>query len=140
LNPRDIPLERVIVLNHHAQDALFRFYVGHLLGVRKAQEASLPNALKRAYNQQRFFMRSFSARPLYHFTRLSNKIAAGRLQLWHSLFYPEEVAPQSFRVTDRLKELTLGDATFSYAWLNDCKQAATDAAVQQINAALKTFC
>ncbi|UCG80808.1 MAG: zinc dependent phospholipase C family protein [Desulfobacterales bacterium] len=140
LCPRQVHLEHLIHLDERTQETLFRFYVAHLIEVDNAREAYFSNVLKKAYHQQRLFLRMFSTRLLYHITKFSNKIVAGRLWAWHILFYPEEVKPKNFPVLDKIRLNSLSDNSFFDRRLMAYKETASNEAIQHINVALKTFC
>jgi hypothetical protein len=97
------------------------------------------DALKRAHDQQRLFLKLFATLPLYHIMKLSNKFVAGHLGVWHSLFYPKDGEPQSFPVLDKIRLNSLGDESLFDGVLQACRKAASSEAICHINIALKTF-
>jgi hypothetical protein len=139
MGPRQIHLGHFVQLDERTKYTLLRFYVAHLIEDDKAPDPSLLNALKRAHDQQRLFLKLFATLPLYHIMKLSNKFVAGHLRAWHSLFYPKDGGPQSFPVLDKIRLNSLGDESLFDGVLQACREAASNEAISHINMALKAF-
>jgi hypothetical protein len=138
MTPRQIHLGHFIQLDESTKYSLFRFYLDHLIEDHKA-DPSLLNALKRAHDQQCLFIKLFATLPLYHIIKLTNKLVAGRLLPWHSLFYPEEVGPKTFPVLGKMEVSSLRDERLFDGELEACREAASNEAISHINMALKAF-
>jgi hypothetical protein len=138
MTPRQIHLAHFIQLDERTKYSLFRFYLDHLIEDHKA-DPSLLSALKRAHDQQCLFIKLFATLPLYHIIKLTNKLVAGRLLAWHSLFYPDEVGPQTFPVFGKMGVNSLSDERLFDGGLGACREAASNEAISQINMALKAF-
>jgi hypothetical protein len=138
VTPRQINLAHFIQLDERTKYSLFGFYLDHLIEDHKA-DPYLLNALKRAHNQQCLFIKLFATLPLYHIIKLTNKLVAGRLLAWHSLFYPEDVGPQTFPVLGKMEVSSLRDERLFDGELEACREAASNEAISHINMALKAF-
>jgi hypothetical protein len=103
-HPGDFDLAKVTRVHDPTRDILFQFYLSQLSPPSNPIDRSLVEALKRAQWQQVSFLKSFSSRTLYRGISISNKVAAGRLQAWSTLFYPRSVGPKVFPI---LKSLDL---------------------------------
>lgn len=102
MHPRQFCVDRYVALDRQTECALYDFYFAYLTGDRGPNH-SLTNVLKRATDQQRFFLKLFTTRPLYHITRISNRVSSNRLRLWHSLFYPDTEVAQSFQFSSKMR-------------------------------------
>jgi hypothetical protein len=138
MEPRQINIGGFMPLDERTTSTLFRFYLAHLKN-SQAPESTLLSALQRAHNQQRFFLKLFATRPLYYITRLSNKLVAGHLRAWHSLFYPQEIGPHSFPVLVKTRLYSLGEKRSFDRALKACREAALNEAIRHMNIGLKTF-
>jgi len=128
VHPRTFELERLVDVHHSTQDILFGFYLSHLSQASGGWDGSLVRALKRAHAQQIFLLKVFAARGLYQIVALSNRLVAGRLGLWSSLFYPEEIGPKVFPILNRLDLDALTDGrSFSGSLASLMKAVVTDA-------------
>jgi hypothetical protein len=138
MEPWQINIGSFMPLDERTTYTLFRFYLAHEKNSQVA-ESTLLSALQRAHKQQRFFLRLFATRPLYDFVRLSNKLVAGRLCAWHSLFYPPKIGPQTFPVLVKTGRHRLGAGRSFDQALKACREAATNEAIRHMNIGLKTF-
>lgn len=139
-SPRRFRLGSFIQLDERAKYCLFRFYLTHLINeAHHAPDPGLLNALNRAHRQQRLCIDIFAIRPIYHTMKLLNKFTANRLRVWHSLFYPDKVKPQSFPVLGKFGLNSLSDEGAFIKGLKDLREAVTTDAIQHINIALKRF-
>jgi len=109
LHPRHFRFEGLLDVHHATRDVLFQFYLCRLMEVQQVPNPRLRRSLKMAYAQQRLCLRLFSVKALYHIMNLSNKLAAGRLGIWSSLFYPDSVGTQAFSIMDRIDPNALTD-------------------------------
>ena len=114
LHPRDIQLETFVNVSSSTRDCLFRFYLEYMIGDKAIFHPYLMNTFKRAYAQQRLFLKLFRMKGLYHIMNLLNSLFAGRLAPWSSLSYPEAVNIKTFPIMLRLDLNSLTDGqTFS---------------------------
>jgi hypothetical protein len=109
LHPRQFPFERLIDVPHPTLNILFQFYLSHLFEVQQGPAPRLLRSLKMAHAQQRLCFRLFAVKALYHIMNLSNKLAAGRLGVLSSLFYPERVGTEGFPIMVRIDPNALTD-------------------------------
>jgi len=138
MTPRQINLAHFIQLDERTKYSLFGFYLDHLVEDHK-EDPPLLNTLRRSHDQQCLFIKLFATLPLYHIIKLTNKLVAGRLVAWHSLFYPEEVGPQTFPVFGKMGVNSLKDERLFDGGLGTCREAASNEAISHINMALKAF-
>ena len=109
LHPRQFPLQRFIDVPSRPRDILFQFYLSHLMEDPQRRATHLLRSLKRAHAQQRLCLRLFAVKALYHIMNLSNKLAAGRLGILSSLFYPDRLGVEGFPIMDRIDPHALTD-------------------------------
>jgi hypothetical protein len=109
LHPRHFPFERLVDVHHPTRDILFQFYLSHLIEAQQIPDPRPLRSLKMAYAHQRLCLRLFAVKALYHIMNLSNKLAAGRLGIWSSLFYPDRVGTEGFPIMDRIDPNALTD-------------------------------
>ncbi|MDY6954217.1 MAG: zinc dependent phospholipase C family protein [Thermodesulfobacteriota bacterium] len=111
LHPRGFPLERFLDMRRSTQNILFAHYLLGLTARSGPQDRSLLGALRRAHGQQLLFLKLFGAKWPCQMVALSNRLAAGRLEPWFRLFYPEEIGTRGFPIMKRLDldALTDGD-------------------------------
>jgi len=136
-HPRDFRLECMANVDQPTEHCLFRFYLGHLIGDNSTLPPCLLKALKRAHAQQRLFLKLFTIRPLYHITNLSNKLAAGWLQAWSTLFYPNKVGTQTFPILDKLDLNALTDGSSFTGTLASLMDEVIAEAIRQINVGVR---
>ncbi|MBW2172041.1 MAG: hypothetical protein JRF69_08690 [Deltaproteobacteria bacterium] len=140
IHPRQFRVDRYIALDRPTERVLFHFYLAHLIGNARRPSHSLVNVLKRAIDQQRFFLKLFTARPLYHITKISNKAVSNRLRVWHGLFYPDTEEAQSFQFPNKIKANPPGDKDpFDPGGLTPYTDAALTEAIRCINIAVKSL-
>jgi hypothetical protein len=132
-HPRDFGLERRTAIDQPTMDCLFRFYLGHLIGDNSSLPICLLKALKRAYAQQRLFLKLFTVQPLYHIMNLSNKLLASCLQTWSTLFYPDTVGTQTFPILHKLDLNALTDGRSFTGTLASLVDEVITEAIRQIN-------
>jgi hypothetical protein len=101
-HPRSFDLAKIVHVQDPIRDILFGFHLSHLTQDSGLVDSSLVRALKRAHAQQILLLKVFASRGLYQTVTLSNRLAAGRLGPWSSLFYPETVEPKAFSILDSL--------------------------------------
>jgi hypothetical protein len=109
LHPRHFHFERLVDIHHPTRNTLFQFYLSHLTEVHQPVDPRLLRSLNMAYAQQRLCLKLFAVKALYHIMNVSNKLAAGRLGLWSSLFYPDTVGIDGFSMMDRMDPNALTD-------------------------------
>jgi hypothetical protein len=137
LHPRQFRVEHYIASDRPTELALCHFYLAYLTGNTWRSNPSLVRVLKRAIDQQRFFLRIFSSRPLYHITKGANRMASNHLRLWHALFYPDTEEARNFQFLNKMRP---GDKNpFHPDGLTPYTDAASTEAIRCINAAVKTL-
>jgi hypothetical protein len=109
LHPRHFQWESLVGVDRTTLDRLFSFYLTHLMGNNRTLHPCLLGALKRAYGQQRFFLRLFTVKALYHIMNLSNRLMGERTGALSSLFYPETIGTEDFRIMDHVDLNSLTD-------------------------------
>jgi hypothetical protein len=109
LHPRDFRFERLVDVHHPTRDILLPFYLSHLIERHQIPDPYLLRSLKMAHAQQRLGLKLFAVKGLYHIMNISNKLAAGRLGIWSSLFYPDTVGTDGFPIMDRMDPNALTD-------------------------------
>ncbi|KPK31070.1 MAG: hypothetical protein AMK69_01590 [Nitrospira bacterium SG8_3] len=109
LHPRQFHFGPLVDIHHPTRNILFRFYLSHLTEVHQPVDPRLLRSLNMAYAQQRLCLRLFAVKALYHIMSVSNKLAAGRLGVWSSLFYPDTVGTDGFPIMDRIDPNALTD-------------------------------
>ena len=77
-----------------------------------------------------------TVKPLYHIINLSNKLVAGRLQAWSSLFYPDTVGNPSFLILNKLNLTTLTNGGTFTGTLSHLIDAITTDAIRHIRVGL----
>ncbi|MDY6988974.1 MAG: zinc dependent phospholipase C family protein [Thermodesulfobacteriota bacterium] len=120
VSPRRLQLDGLVHLHPSTRDILFCHYLFRVAGASKAQAPALLRAFRRAHVQQFFFVRLFAVKGIYQIMALLNTLAAGRLEPWFRLCYPEEVAKRSFPIMDSLDLNALTDGhsfSGSLAWV-----------------------
>lgn len=133
-HPKDFGLKRRTAVDPPTQDCLFRFYLRHLIGDNSTSPICLLKDLKRAYAQQRLFLKLFTVEPLYHIMNLSNKlVASGPHQAWSTLFYPDTVGTQTFPILHKLDLNALTDGRSFTGTLASLVDEVITEAVRQIN-------
>ena len=137
IDPGQIDLEHLVQLDKNPKRVLFHFYLAHLIEDDGSPDAPLLTALKRAHDQQCLFLRLFASRALYHILKLTNKLVAGRLRAWQTLFYPKVGGPQSFPVLAKIRLNSSSDKGSFDCVLGGCRKAASNEAIRHINSALK---
>jgi hypothetical protein len=103
IHPRDFRLGRYIAMDPRTERVLHHFYLAYVTRNNRISSHSLIHVLKRAAHQQCFFSRLFAARPMYHITRIANRVVSNHLRLWHALFYPDTEAAESFLFLNKLR-------------------------------------
>ena len=136
-HPRDFQLEHRTNVDQPTQDRLFRFYLGHLIGDNSTLPLCLLKALKRAHAHQRFFLKLFTVRPLYHITNLSNKLVASCLKAWSTLFYPDTVGTQTFPILHKFDLNALTDGRSLTGTLVSFMDEVITEAIRQINVGVR---
>ena len=139
MDPGQVDLEHLVRLDESSKKALFHFYLAHLVEDDGTPDAPLLSALKRAHDQQRLFLKLFASRALYHILKLTNKLVAGRLRCWQSLFYPKGGRAQHFPVLRKIRLSSSSDEGSFDSVLEGCRKAALNEAIRYINSALKRF-
>ena len=140
VHPRQFCVDHYIALGRSTECALYRFYLAHLTGHAGRHDRSLINVLKRAIRQQRFFLRLFATRHLYHITKISNKAVSNRLQVWHALFYPDTDEAPSFQLPNKIRANPPDDKNpFDRGGLTPYADAAATDAIRCINLAVKSL-
>ncbi len=109
LHPRHFHFERLVDIHHPTRNILFRFYLSHLTEGHQTVDPRLLRSLNMAYVQQRLCLKLFTVKALYHIMNVSNKLVAGRLGVWSSLFYPDTVGIDGFPIMDRMDPNALAD-------------------------------
>jgi hypothetical protein len=109
LHPRHFQWEPLVGVDRTTRDRLFSFYLTHLMGNNRTLHPCVLGALKRAYGQQRFFLRLFTVKALYHIMNLSNRLMGERTGALSSLFYPETIGTEDFRIMDHVDLNSLTD-------------------------------
>jgi hypothetical protein len=128
LHPRHFHFERLVDIHHPIRNILFRFYLCHLTEVHQPVDPRLLRSLNMAYAQQRLCLKLFAVGALYHIMNVSNKLAAGRLGVWSSLFYPDTVGIDGFPIMDRMDPSPLtDDRSFAGPLRSAVKGIITDA-------------
>ncbi len=136
-HPRDFGLERRTAVDQPTQDRLFRFYLGHLIGDNSTLPVCLLKDLKRAYVQQRLFLKLFTVEPLYHIMNISNKLVASGRQAWSTLFYPDTVGTQTFPILHKLDLNLLTDGRSFTGTLASLVDEVITEAIRQINVGVR---
>ncbi len=131
--PGNFRLKRLAGVGQATEDCLFRFYLGHLTGNNDTLPPSLIKALRRAFAQQCLFINLFTNKALYHIVNVTNKLAAGRLHAWSTLFYPDTVETRTFPILDRIDLNALTDGRSFAGTLASLMEAVTREAITQIN-------
>jgi len=140
MHPRQFCVKHYIALDQPTECALYRFYLAHLTGHARKPNQALVNILKRAIRQQRFFLKLFSARHLYHITKISNKAVSNRLRVWHALFYPDTDEAPSFQFPHKIGANPPGNKNpFDPGGLTPYTDAASTEAVHCINLGVKSL-
>lgn len=103
IHPRKLRLAHYIAMDPRTERALCHFYLAYVTGNNRISNRSLIHVLKRAIDQQRFFSRLFAARPIYHITRIGDKVVSHHLRLWHALFYPDTEGAENFQFLSKLR-------------------------------------
>lgn len=132
LHPRRFPFQRFIDVRHPTRDILLQFYLSHLIEVQQGPTQRLLRSLKMAHVQQRLCFRLFAVKALYHIMNLSNKLAAGRLGILSSLFYPDRVGTDGFPIMARIDPNALTDDRSFAGPLSALVQKITADAVSHI--------
>ncbi|MDY6838729.1 MAG: zinc dependent phospholipase C family protein [Thermodesulfobacteriota bacterium] len=109
LHPRSFQLERFVHVPRSTQNILFAHYLLGLTGKSGIQNRALMGALRRAHGQQILFLKLFAAKRPCQMVALSNRLAAGRMEPWFRLFYPEEIGTRGFPIMKRLDLNALTD-------------------------------
>jgi hypothetical protein len=127
LHPRHFQFERLVDIHHPTRNILFRFYLSHLPEVHQTVDPRLLRSLNMAYAQQCLCLKLFAVKALYHIMNVSNKLAAGRLGVWSSLFYPDTVGIDGFPIMDRMDPNGLtDDRSFAGRLRSVVKEITTD--------------
>jgi len=128
VHPRHFPFERLVDVHHPTRDILFQFYLSNLIEAHQIPDPHLLRSLKMAYAQQRLCLKLFAVKGLYHIMNVSNKLAAGRLGIWSSLFYPDTVGTEGFPIMGRMDPNALtDDRSFAGPLPSLIKRITTDA-------------
>jgi len=134
MHPRQFRVDQYIALDRPTEWALYHFYLAYLTGNAGSSNRTLVNVLKRAIDQQRLFLRLFAARPLYHITKVANRMVSNHLRVWHSLFYPDTEEAQSFQFLNKMRENPPSDKNpFDPGGLTPYMDAALTEAIRCIN-------
>jgi len=137
ISPRRLHLDGLVHVHPSTRDILFCHYLCRVAGAPNAQGPSLVRAFRKAHVQQLFFVKLFAVKGVYEIMAFSNSLAAGRLEPWFRLCYPEKVERTSFPITDRLDLNTLADGhsfSESLPWL--INEIVADA-IEQIGQGLR---
>jgi len=137
LYPRDLKRDCLPTIDKPTMVCLFRFYLEYLIGEKSARHPSHVMTLRRAHTQQRLFLKLFMANPLYHIMNLSNKLLAGRLAVWASLFYPGTIGTQTFPILDQLTLNAHSNGCFLMERLPVIVETITTDAICHIDMGLK---
>ena len=103
IHPKKLRLASYIAMDPRIERGLCHFYLAYVTGNNRISNHSLIHMLKRAIDQQCLFSRLFAARPIYHITRIGDRVLSSRLRLWHALFYPDTQRLESFQFLGRLR-------------------------------------
>jgi hypothetical protein len=139
MHPRQFRFQRFIQMDERTKHLLFQFYLADLIGEGTEPSRSLLKTLKRASDQQCFFLQLFATRSLYRIMKISNSLPSDRLRAWQSLFYPDEVGPQTFSVLAKPRADPPGDEILLNGGLARLREAALNDAIWHINLAVTTF-
>ncbi|MBW1742288.1 MAG: zinc dependent phospholipase C family protein [Deltaproteobacteria bacterium] len=140
MHPRQFCVDHYIALDGPTECALYHFYLAYLTENARGPNHSLVNVLKKAINQQRFFLKLFASRHLYHITKISNNAVSNRLQAWHGLFYPDTDEAQGFQFPNRMRANPPGDKNpFDPGGLTPYTDAASSEAIRCINLAVRSL-
>jgi hypothetical protein len=93
--------------------------------------------LKRAIEQQCFFMKLFATEPLYHITKGANMMVSNHLRPWHALFYPDTEEAQHFQFINKMRQDD--NNPFDPEGLTPYMDAASSEAIRLINVAVKSL-
>jgi hypothetical protein len=136
LHPRHFQFERLVDIHHPTRNILFQFYLSHLIEVHQTVDPRLLRSLNMAYAQQRLCLKLFAVKTLYHIMNVSNKLAAGRLGVLSSLFYPDTVGIEGFPIMDRMDPNTLTDDRSFAGPLHSVVKGITTDAISHIGTGL----
>jgi hypothetical protein len=137
LHPRRFQVERLVKVPRSTQDILFAQYLSAVAEGPRVVEPSLMRALKRAHSQQILFLRLFAKKRLCQLVAFSDRLAAGRLEPWFRLFYPEEIGTKDFPLMKRLDLNTLTDGDRFFGSFSSLVADIVSDAVRHIRIGLK---
>ena len=126
---RTFGLEGLAQVRRRHKHCVLAFYLSLVQDGEPPYSLDLLHILKRAFSQQLLFVRLFSINRLYHIVNILNNLAAGRLETWSYLFYPDTVGPETFPILTDLDVHTLTDGrTFSESIPALVQEISTEAA------------
>jgi hypothetical protein len=137
IHPRQFHLEDYVGLDGPTERALYYFYLAYLSGNTGRSVHSPVQVLKRAIDQQRFFLRLFMSRRLYHITKSANRMVSNHLRVWHALFYPDTEEDKNFQFLNKMKQDD--NSPFDPDGLTPYTDAVSTEAIRLINVALESL-